>query len=128
MRLIDTSILIDFFRGVPPAKNLVLEEIPVISTISVHEIFAGFKYLNKQSESQFFRELFDNVELLDYSKQAAEESSSLAAILRKKGISINPLDLMIAGTAVAHGISEIASKDSHFIDIEKVSDLKIVYY
>ena len=47
MRLIDTSILIDFFRGVPQAKDLVLGEIPVISTISVHEIFAGFKYLNK---------------------------------------------------------------------------------
>lgn len=39
MRLIDTSILIDFFRGAPTAKKIIFGDLVVISIISVHEIF-----------------------------------------------------------------------------------------
>ena len=128
MRLIDTSILIDFFRGVPRAKDLMCDDEPVISMVSVHEIFTGFKYINNNLENKFFRDLFDYVELLEFNLPAAEESSSLAAVLRKKGVSINAMDLMIAGTAVAYNVTEIASKDNHFHEIEKISNIKILSY
>ena len=49
MRLIDTSILIDFFLGVPRVKDLMCDDEPVISMVSVHEIFTGFKYINNNS-------------------------------------------------------------------------------
>lgn len=126
MRLIDTSVLIDFFRGVPVAKELMCEKTPAISTISIHEILSGLKYGNNKIEYAFFRNLFDNIELLDYTQKAAEESSSLAAQLRKSGITINAMDLMIAGTAIAHNIFEIALNDKHFKEIEKISEIKVL--
>lgn len=128
MRVIDTSVLIDYFRGVPAAKTLICDEEPVVSMVSIHEIYSGLKYANSHVEQNFFDELFMNIVLLDYTRRAAEESSSLAALLRINGITINALDLMIAGTAIANNIAEIASKDSHFKEIEKYSELAILSY
>ena len=84
--------------------------------------------MNNEKENTFFRELFANIDIINFTFQAAEESSSLAARLRRKGVSVNALDLMIAGTAIAHDIDEIASQDAHFKEIEKVSELKIITY
>lgn len=128
MRLIDTSILIDYFRGVPSSRDILVGNLSVVSIVSVHEIFTGLKYLNNGAENTFFRELFANIDIIDFTMQAAEESSTLAAQLRRRGISVNALDLMIAGTAIAHGIDEIASRDAHFLEIEKVSGIKILFY
>jgi len=128
MRLIDTSVLIDYFRGVPSARDIICEDLPVISIVSVHEIFTGLKILNNETETTFFRELFANIDLIDFTMQAADESSSLAAQLRRKGVSINALDLMIAGTAIAHEIDEIASRDTHFREIEIISGIRIISY
>jgi len=128
MRIIDTSILIDYFRGVSPARDIFFENLPVISIVSVHEICTGLKFYNKEIEVAFFLELFENIDIINFSMQEAKESSSLAAQLRRKGITLNALDLMIAGTAIAHDIKEIASKDSHFYEIEKISDIKIISY
>lgn len=128
MRIIDTSILIDFFRGVFPARDIIFETLPVISIVSVHEIYTGLKFHQKKAEVAFFSEFFENIEIINFSMLEAEESSSLAAQLRGRGITVNALDLMIAGTAIAHGIKEIASKDSHFYEIEKISGIKIISY
>lgn len=128
MRLIDTSILIDYFRGIEMARSIICEKEPVVSTVSVHEILSGLKYLNNQTEGAFFRELFENINIIDFTTKAAEESSFLAAQLRRGGITINALDLMIAGTAIAHDIDEIASKDKHFYEVEKISEIKIISY
>jgi len=128
MRIIDTSILIDYFRGVFPARDIILQTLPVISIVSVHEICTGLKFYQNEVEVTFFIELFENIEIINFGMLEAKESSSLAAQLRRKGITLNALDLMIAGTAIAHGIKEIASKDSHFFEIEKISEIKIISY
>lgn len=40
MRVIDTSILIDYFRGVPGAKTLICDDEPAVSMVSLHEIYS----------------------------------------------------------------------------------------
>jgi predicted nucleic acid-binding protein len=39
MRVIDTSILIDYFRGVPGAKTLICDDDPAVSMVSSRNIF-----------------------------------------------------------------------------------------
>jgi len=71
---------------------------------------------------------FNKIELLDFTTQAAEESSALSAKLSALGLPVNNLDVLIAGTALAHGVDTILTRDTDFIGIGKISDLSIRMY
>lgn len=68
------------------------------------------------------------MDMLDFTTQAAEESSTLSSALSALGLPVNNLDVLIAGTALAHGIDTILTRDADFIEIGKISDLCIRTY
>jgi len=129
MIVLDTSFLIDYFKGVEETKRLVESNDDVaITTITYHEIKTGLKRKKVKKEELFFRRFFSRVPILDFDTRAAEESSSIAAKLLAVGREINVLDIMIAGIAVANGAEKIITADEDFLEIEKVSDLEVVLY
>jgi len=88
----------------------------------------GVKRSKSKREELFFKTFFTKIDLLDFTTQAADESSGLSAKLSALGLPVNNLDVLIAGTALAHGIDTILTRDSDFIGIGKISDLRIRMY
>jgi len=127
MILLDTSFLIDFFRGVEATSGFVEDNVAV-TVITYHEIMTGVKRKRATKETEFFRRFFAQVRILTYDQKAAEESSTIAAQLMSVGIMVNALDILIASIALTNGISRIATADKDFLEIEKVTDLEVVAY
>lgn len=127
MILLDTSFLIDLFRGVESTKELA-EEDSVTTTISYHEIMTGIKRKRAPREEKYFTRFFSEIALVPFNVQAADCSSEISAKLSSIGRKLNALDILIAGIALANGISDIVTRDPDFSEIEKVSDLKVVDY
>ena len=59
---------------------------------------------------------------------AAEKSSEIMANLMTAGRSVNSLDVLISGIAIANGAEKIVTGDKDFIEISKVSELKTLIY
>ena len=128
MILLDTTFLIDYFRGRESLEHLIENDTGVTTTLNYHEIMTGVKRSKSKREELFFKSFFTKIELLDFTTQAAEESSALSAKLSALGLPVNNLDVLIAGTALAHGIDTILTRDADFIGVGKISDLCIRMY
>jgi len=129
MIVLDTSFLIDYFRGVKATYDLVDEGDDIaVTTITYHEILTGLKRKKSKKEEKFFKRFFSEVKILPFDVNAAEESSNIAARLMAMGKVVNALDILIAGIAIANGADKIITRDSDFEEIAKVSDIEIVLY
>jgi len=128
MLLLDTSFLIDYFRGKPSARKVTLSSDVVTTVVTYYEIMAGAKMAKAKREERFFRRFFSEVKVLDLDLKAAEASSEIAGMLRAVGRSVNPMDILIAGIALANGVERIVTKDRDFLEISKVSELDVVIY
>jgi len=125
MILLDTSFLIDYFRGIDGAQTIVDDDVPVITTITYHEILAGAKRSKGRSEERFFRNFFQKIDILGFDSHAAEESGTIAAKLAALGTPVNTMDVLIAGIALAQGVTDIVTGDEDFLEIEKISDIRV---
>ena len=65
------------------------------------------------------------MKLLPLDASGAEESAKIMGALLKIGQTVNALDVLIAGTAVAHGAERLISSDRDYEKISKVSDLRL---
>jgi predicted nucleic acid-binding protein len=127
MIVLDTSFLIDFFKG----KNMPLDIINsdvATTVITFHEIISGVKHKKAKNEEKFFRRFFSDIKVLDFDLKAAEKSSEIMASLLNIGKVVNTLDVLIAGIAITNGAEKIASSDKDFIEISKVTTLDVLRY
>jgi len=128
MILLDTSFLIDYFRGVEETRDIIVDKEPIVSTISYHEIMTGIKLKKATKEKQYFTRFFSEVKLLPFHRIAADFSSDINAKLLAIGKNVNTLDILIAGTAIANGVFYVATRDSDFGEIAKVSEIEAIIY
>ena len=128
MIVLDTSFLIDYFKGVKATYSLVDEDDIAITTITYHEILTGLKRKRSKREEKFFKRFFSEIRTLPFDVRAAEESSGIAARLMAIGKDVNALDILITGIAIANGAHKIITRDSDFETIAKVSDIEVVLY
>ncbi|MDW8014192.1 MAG: type II toxin-antitoxin system VapC family toxin [Archaeoglobaceae archaeon] len=128
MIVLDTSFLIDYFRGLDVTRKLISKEDEFATTaITYYEIFAGVRR-KKSAEEKFFRRFFSEIKILLFDVKSADEASNIAAKLFAIGKEVNALDILIAGIAVANGAEKILTRDRDFLEIAKVSDLEVVFY
>jgi len=125
MIVLDTSFLIDFFRGKNKTFDLVNSDVAT-TVITYHEILSGVKHRKAKNEEKFFRRFFSDIKVLDFDLRAAEKSSEIMARILTMGKVVNVLDVLIAGIAITNGAEKIASKDKDFIEISKVTELEIL--
>ena len=119
--LVDTSVWIDFFRGVSSDKVARLVELiqqkedicccgfiltEVLQGIRAEKAFAATKLL------------FDGLLYLDADRSTFELAAGIYRELRRKGATIrSPIDCLIAASVVQHGVSLLENdRDFHFID------------
>jgi tRNA(fMet)-specific endonuclease VapC len=128
MIVLDTSVLIDFFKGKKKSFDII-ENLDVVTTvITYHEILSGIKHKKAKKEEIYFRRFFSDFKVLDFDIKASEESSEIMARLLNIGKIVNTLDVLIAGIAVTNGADKIVSKDKDFLEISKVTGLEIEVY
>lgn len=127
MIVLDTSALIDFFRGVEKTREFMDEDVTT-TVISYYEILSGVKHRKARKEEQFFRRFFSEIDILDFDRKAAEEASDIMGRLLSLETPVNSTDVLIAGIAIVNGAEKIVSRDRDFISIGKVSELDVLVY
>ncbi|MEO6326551.1 MAG: type II toxin-antitoxin system VapC family toxin [Thermoanaerobaculia bacterium] len=113
--LADTSVLIDVLRGVPDRverlKALVeAGHILACSAITVAELFAGMR----QRERTVTVGLLDSLEHFDVTRPIAEKAGLLRREWATKGRTFSLPDLLIAATAISHGLILITDNVKDF--------------
>ena len=95
--LVDTSVWISFFRGVPAIRNL-LEKLIVKDEIFtagpiLYELLQGIR---SPEEKKQVKEALLSTNYLEMTSNDWEEAASLASTLRGKGITLPMTDILIA--------------------------------
>ncbi|HDN81271.1 MAG TPA: type II toxin-antitoxin system VapC family toxin, partial [Methanomicrobia archaeon] len=106
MIILDTSFLIDFFRGKEETLHVIADTDVATTVITYYEIFSGIFHKKARKEEKFFRRFFSEIRILNLDMNSAEKSSEIMARLLKMGVSVNALDVIIAGISVAHGVEK----------------------
>lgn len=128
MIFLDTSFIIDYSRNFSLVDYISEEEESVVSVISYHEIMAGLKRLRGKRELEFFENLFNEITIIPFDKEAAVCSSDLASRLMLSGSPVNGFDILIAGSAVSRQASGILTADSDFQVIAPAANLPVISY
>jgi tRNA(fMet)-specific endonuclease VapC len=61
--------------------------------------------------------LLNDVSVLPFDSACAEEFGKLRGALKRKGITVNPIDLQIAAVASIHGLALVTNNTRHFQNI-----------
>ena len=66
--------------------------------------------------------LLDDVRVLDFDCTCAEEFGKLRGTLRRQGVSVSPVDLMIASVALVHDLTLVTNNT---VDFRNIPDLRL---
>ncbi|GMR14749.1 MAG: type II toxin-antitoxin system VapC family toxin [Gammaproteobacteria bacterium] len=106
MYVLDTNTLIYFFKGKGRVAERMFIEEPAnigIPAIVLFELETGIsKSASPRKRSRQLKSLLQATRLIPFSVKEAKASALIRAHLEKRGIGIGPLDVLIAGTAVAN--------------------------
>ena len=122
--LIDTSILIDYYRKTNKANStwitLVRQEFEfAISAISKYEIYSGAT----QNQLSFWDSIFQAIAVIPFDEACVNSAVTINADLKRKRKKIDLADLFIAATAVTHNlIFDTLNKK----DFDRIDQLSIV--
>ena len=106
--LVDTTVWIDFFRGVESAKTAALErciqnrEDLCCCGFVLAEVLQGIR---EERELRVTRQLFEGLIYLEDDRSTFELAAAIYRDLRRKGCTIrNSMDCLIASVAMQHGV------------------------
>ena len=123
MILLDTSVLIDYFRKQNKNKTvlfrlLLKNEDLAISVITKYELMLG----SNSEQDLFWKSLFQRILIIPLDEKIIDETVLIKKELKAKNNEIGLADMIIAATARLHKIRLATSNVKHF---EKVNHLKI---
>lgn len=125
--LVDTSVWVDFFNNYesPFAETLtgLIKEHNrvVICGLILQEVLQGIKDGRKHKTT---RERLERLPFINTDKKTYLLAADLYRRLRRKGLTVPPVDVTIAAIAITSSIP-LYTKDAHFWKIEKHSKLKL---
>lgn len=116
--LLDTNTIIYFFKGRSDVVENLTKTIPSevkLSSITLYELTVGATTsTNPVLRRQQLQTLIQAVEVIPFTPAEAEAAAQIQAHLQKTGMGIGPLDTLIAGTALAHGLTLVTHNLSEF--------------
>ncbi|MGE5340835.1 MAG: type II toxin-antitoxin system VapC family toxin [Candidatus Omnitrophota bacterium] len=124
MYVLDTNILIYFFKGVGRVPQNILAQSPInigIPSIVYYELEVGIKK-SKSPEKRIkqLKDLISTINVLPFGMAEARASAKIRAQLEKKGTPIGPYDILIAGTALANQAILVTHNVEEFKRIENL--------
>jgi predicted nucleic acid-binding protein len=120
--LIDTSVLIDYFRKTDKENAALVEIVKqgyiyCISSVTEYEIYRGALL----GQIVFWDNLLQKVEVLSFDKAASRIAVDINAELKRKRKQIAIADLFIAASAVANGLKLATLNKKHFDRIDALT-------
>ena len=122
--LLDTSILIDYYRKKDKRKSVLFELSKnyhsfAVSVITRYEIYIGAKI----DQIDFWDDFFRNLILFPFDTEASKIAVSIHNDLKNKNRLIEVPDLFIAATAIANNLPCATLNKKHF---ERILKLKLI--
>lgn len=122
--LIDTSILIDYYRKTNKANSVWIELIDqeyqfAISVITKYELYSGAT----QSQVTFWNNILTSISIISFDELCVDTAVNLNSELKRKRKQIDLADLFIAATAITQNLS-IATLNKKQVD--RIDGLDIV--
>jgi len=119
--LLDTSILIDFFRKTDKSKSKLISIVDMgfdfcISAITEYEIYTGATAQQDVYWKQFLR----RSKVLAFDSSVVEVAVAINKVLKNKRKQIDLADLFIAATAVSNKLQLATLNKKHFDRIENL--------
>ena len=123
--LVDTSILIDYYRKTDKEKSVWIALIRqgysfVISAFTKYEIYSGAT----QSQLLFWDSIFQQLSVISFDESCVDTSVKINANLKRKRKQIDIADLFIAATAVTHDYKLATLNKKHLDRIEELNILE----
>jgi tRNA(fMet)-specific endonuclease VapC len=116
--LVDTSILIDYFRKKRKERTflytLSLNNSLAVSTVTEFELIVGLK----DEHAVFAAELFERFTIFPVDSACVRTAAAVYRSLKAKNRLIPVPDIFIAATAITNGISLATLNTRHFQEIE----------
>ena len=125
--MLDTNICIYLIKNKPATVKAKFQEHSItdicISSITLSELLYGAEKSKWQAKSRLaVIKLLSPVKVLDFDANAAFAYGKLRADLEQKGTPIGPLDMLIAGHALAEDLVLVTNNTKEFA---RVVDLKL---
>lgn len=122
--LIDTSILIDYYRKTNKAKSVWIELINqeyqfAISVITKYELYSGAT----QSQILFWNSILASISIIPFNELCVDTAVKINSDLKRKRKQIDLADLFIAATAMTQNFSIATLNKKHF---DRIDGLVIV--
>jgi len=117
--LLDTNVLSDFVRGDAEVSRRFKGARPddlAICTITVMEIDYGLALNAARARriAPLLATILESIHVLPFSRADARASGVVRAALRKRGRPIGPYDALIAGCALARGLTLVSANTGEF--------------
>lgn len=118
MWVLDTNTLIYFFKGEGNIAEALFRHAPKdigLPAIVLYELQVGIaKSSSPKKRTEQLAELISVIQVLPFHKQEAKAAADIRAKLEKQGTPIGPYDILIAGTALAHGATLVSRNTKEF--------------
>ena len=124
--LADADFIIDHFNDLPTARSLLprlLREGTGVSVITQIELYEGvYRSRNPRQAERDLRAFLRSVALLPITRAVALRTARVRADLRGRGrpIQHRAFDLIIAATALEHGLTVVTSNTRDYSDIPRL--------
>ncbi|CUU09551.1 tRNA(fMet)-specific endonuclease VapC [Armatimonadetes bacterium GBS] len=123
--LLDTDMLSYYLKGVPQvverARHYVAQfGVLEFSVVSYYEVRRGLEWASAHRKLVDFETFVEGCRVWELDRASAREAAQISGALRARGELIEEADLLIAGTARAHGLVVITHNVRHFSRIEGI--------
>lgn len=118
--LLDTNICSKHMKGAAGLTHRFIQHSGRLAMPSVvlGELYAGAYLLNDPAPLlRQIADLLGFIEVIDFDPPCAEEFGKLRGVLQRRGVVVQPIDLLIASVAVAHDLTLVTNNTIHFINI-----------
>jgi len=124
MILLDSSVLIDFFRKSDKKKTFFYQLSKTntefcISSITYYEIGIG----NRKSHFEFWEKLTKNIMVISFDKVCSDNAINIYIDLLKSNKMIDLADLLIGATALTYNFPVATLNKNHF---ERIKNLELI--
>lgn len=125
--LLDTDTLSAVMRGNPsvvrPARaNLVEHGAFTISIITRYEILRGLKAKNASRQIVAFDRFCGSSRIVSLCDEIVVRAAEIYAVLKQRGSLVGDADILIAASALVHGLAVVTNNEAHF---RRIPDLVV---
>jgi len=124
--VLDTNTVIDYFKGRGKVAARLLAVTPreiALPAIAAYEVWVGVlgsqQAKRRQAQYEHFLSL---IEVIPFDSAISRRAASLRVALERRGEAIGPLDMLIAGTALACGATLVTRNINEF---GRIAELKV---